>query len=224
MSESSHTSVQGKTRVKICGITSVNDALNAVRCGADAIGLVFYSSSPRYVTVKQAAEIAYAVGPFVTVTGLFVNESAEFVEQVLRQVPLQLLQFHGDETVEFCEQFSRPYIKAMRMRDGLNVDEAIAGYSSAIGVLLDTYRAGVPGGTGEKFDWDRVPETPACPIILAGGLTPDNVAAAVAQVKPYGVDVSGGVESTPGQKSSSKVEVFIRNATTYNATRCNISK
>lgn len=216
MNESSHASVRVKTRVKICGITSVTDALHAVRYGADAIGLVFYSPSPRYVTVKQAAEIAYAVGPFVTVTGLFVNESAESIGKVLQQVPLQLLQFHGDETVAFCEQFSRPYIKAMRMRDDLNVDEAIANYSSAVGVLLDTYRAGIPGGTGEKFDWNRVPKTPACPIVLAGGLTPDNVAAAIAQTKPYGVDVSGGVETTPGHKNSSKVEVFIRNAATYN--------
>lgn len=197
-------------RVKICGITSVADAQIAIKAGADAIGLVFYAPSPRAVSIAQAREIAASVGPFVTVVGLFVD--AAFVHEVLANVALHVLQFHGDESREFCEQFQRPYMKAIRMRPELDVAQAIAEYPSAAAILLDAYRPGVPGGTGETFDWQRVPVQATRPIVLAGGLTPENVALAVQSTQVYGVDVSGGVESAPGKKDLQKVEQFIHNA------------
>ena len=196
-------------RVKICGITSVDDALAAVNAGADAIGLVFYEPSPRYVSEELAREVALAVGPFVTVTGLFVNESQKTLERVLSRVPLQLLQFHGDELPEYCEHFSRPYMKAIRMREGVDVAQEISRFSSATGILLDAYRPGIPGGTGAVFDWQRVPQQAAKPIVLAGGLTPDNVVTAIEQTACYGVDVSGGVEASPGSKDHQKIKDFI---------------
>lgn len=199
-------------RVKICGITSVVDAQIAVKAGADAIGLVFYASSPRAVSISQAREIAASVGPFVTVVGLFVNADEVFVREILANVALHVLQFHGDESREFCEQFQRPYMKAIRMRPELDVTQAIAEYPSASAVLLDAYRPGVPGGTGETFDWQRVPVRAVKPIVLAGGLTSENVALAVQSTGVYGVDVSGGVESAPSKKDAHKVEQFIHNA------------
>jgi phosphoribosylanthranilate isomerase len=199
-------------RVKICGITSVADAQNAVMAGADAIGLVFYAPSPRAVSIEQAREIAASVGPFVTVVGLFVDADAAFVHQVLANVALHVLQFHGDESREFCEQFQRPYMKAIRMRPELDVEHAIAEYPSAAAILLDAYRPGVPGGTGETFDWQRIPLQAVRPIVLAGGLTADNIALAIQSTHVYGVDVSGGVESAPGKKDAHKVEQFINNA------------
>jgi phosphoribosylanthranilate isomerase len=199
-------------RVKICGITSVTDAQIAVKAGADAIGLVFYAPSPRAVSIEQAREIAASVGPFVTVVGLFVDADAVFIRAVLANVALHVLQFHGDEPREFCEQFQRPYMKAIRMRPELSVVQAIAEYSSAAAILLDAYRPGVPGGTGETFDWQRVPVQSVRPIVLAGGLTPENIALAVQSTQVYGVDVSGGVESSPGKKDPQKVEQFIHNA------------
>jgi phosphoribosylanthranilate isomerase len=199
-------------RVKICGITSVADAQTAVKAGADAIGLVFYAPSPRAVSVAQARAIAASVGPFVTVVGLFVNAEESYVNEVLANVAVHLLQFHGDESREFCEQFQRPYMKAIRMHPELDVAPAIAEYPSAAAILLDAYRPGVPGGTGETFDWQRVPAPAARPIVLAGGLTPENIALAVQSTQVYGVDVSGGVESAPGKKDAQKVEQFIRNA------------
>ena len=205
-------------RVKICGITSVADAQIAVKAGADAIGLVFYAPSPRAVSVAQAREIAASVGPFVTVVGLFVNAEVPFVHEVLDNVGLHVLQFHGDESREFCEQFQRPYMKAIRMRPELNVEQAIDEYPSAAAILLDAYRPGVPGGTGETFDWQRVPTQASRPIVLAGGLTAENVALATQATQVNGrdgvcgVDVSGGVESTPGKKDPQKVEQFIHNA------------
>ncbi|MFT6101993.1 MAG: phosphoribosylanthranilate isomerase [Candidatus Endobugula sp.] len=200
------------TRVKICGITSIDDALVAVEAGADAIGLVFYPPSPRYVSITVAAQIAQRVGPFVTVVGLFVNADKVEVNRVLSQVNLHVLQFHGDESAAFCESFQRPYMKVIRMKPELDVEQVINDYSSAVGVLLDAYKKGVPGGTGETFDWKRVPNGENLPaIILAGGLTPDNVASAVTATCPYGVDVSGGVESSPGKKCQNKVISFISN-------------
>ena len=199
-------------RVKICGITSVDDAQIAVEAGADAIGLVFYAPSPRAVSIEQAREIAASVGPLVTVVGLFVNADEALVCKVLANVALHVLQFHGDESSEFCEQFQRPYMKAIRMRPELDVSQAIAEYPSAAGILLDAYRPGVPGGTGETFDWQRVPAQAAKPIVLAGGLTPENVALAVQSIRVYGVDVSGGVEFAPGKKDAQKVEQFIHSA------------
>jgi phosphoribosylanthranilate isomerase len=201
-----------KCRVKICGITSLDDAHAAVAAGADAIGLVFYSKSPRHVNVEQARAIALAVGPFVTVVGLFVNAAAEEINSILQQVPLHVLQFHGDEDLDYCEQFARPYMKALRMKPGLDVEAQIAAYPTASGILLDAYRPGVPGGTGETFDWARVPTASKSPLILAGGLEPLNVKQAIEATRPYAVDVSGGVELAPGKKDSEKVVAFVQNA------------
>lgn len=197
-------------RVKICGITSIADAQLAVDAGADALGLVFYEPSPRAVTIDQAAEIARAIGPFVTLTGLFVNAQRDYIEQVLAQVPLNLLQFHGDESPEFCQSFSRPYMKAVRMKPKLDVNAEIQRFDSAQAILLDAYKKGVPGGTGESFDWQRVPKTSLRPIVLAGGLEPDNINIAIRETGVGSVDVSGGVERGPGQKSLDKVQRFIR--------------
>lgn len=199
-------------RVKVCGITSVADARSAVDAGADAIGLVFYDPSPRAVSIEQARSIAASVGPFVTVVGLFVDAQESFVRKVLANVSLHVLQFHGNETREFSEQFQRPYMKAIRMRPELDVMQEIDKYPTASAILLDAYRPGVPGGTGETFDWQRVPQTTSRHIVLAGGLTPENVAAAVRATRVYGVDVSGGVESSPGQKDPRKVAQFITHA------------
>lgn len=199
-------------RVKICGITSTQDAAFVASAGADAIGLVFYEPSPRFVSLETAAAIARLVGPFVSVVGLFVNANKETIEHVMQKVPLNLLQFHGDEPLDFCEQFSLPYMKAIRMREDLDVDHAMAHYPSASAILLDAYQAGVPGGTGESFDWQRVPKQASQHIVLAGGLTSDNVKTAIEQTRPYGVDVSGGVELSPGVKDSKKVAAFIDNA------------
>lgn len=199
-------------RVKICGITSTQDAAFVASAGADAIGLVFYEPSPRFVSLETAAAIARLVGPFVSVVGLFVNANKETIEHVMQKVPLNLLQFHGDEPLDFCEQFSLPYMKAIRMREDLDVGHAMARYPSASAILLDAYQAGVPGGTGESFDWQRVPKQSQQHIVLAGGLTSDNVKTAIEQTRPYGVDVSGGVELSPGVKDSKKVAAFIDNA------------
>lgn len=199
-------------RIKICGITSIEDAQLAINAGADAIGLVFYEPSPRSVTIEQAAVIAKSVGPFVTVVGLFVDAEEGFIKDVLAKVSLHVLQFHGNETPEFCRGFQRPYMKAIRMRPELNLPDAIGSYPDASAILLDAYRPGVPGGTGETFDWLRVPKNTLRPLVLAGGLTPENVALAISSVAVYGVDVSGGVESTPGKKAAHKITAFIRNA------------
>ncbi|WP_062067604.1 phosphoribosylanthranilate isomerase [Cellvibrio sp. OA-2007] len=201
-----------RARVKICGITNLEDANAVVAAGAEALGLVFYAASPRAVGIEQARAIALAAGPFTVVTGLFVNADPEFVTAVLNQVPLQLLQFHGDEDLAYCESFARPYMKAIRMRPELDVAAAIAQYPSASGILLDAYRAGVPGGTGETFDWARVPQFSTTPLVLAGGLTSANVASAIQATQVYGVDVSGGVESAPGKKDHGKITSFIHNA------------
>ncbi|MFC6632339.1 phosphoribosylanthranilate isomerase [Microbulbifer taiwanensis] len=199
-------------QVKICGITTIEDATAAVAAGADALGLVFYSASPRYIDAERAAAIAAAVPPFVTLTGLFVNAAAEEVLEILARVPLNLLQFHGDENAGYCAQFQRPYIKALRMKDGLDVLAAMNEHPRARGFLLDAYRPGVPGGTGETFDWQRVPQHSGRSIVLAGGLTPGNVAPAIESARPQAVDVSGGVEAAPGRKDPEKVAAFIRAA------------
>lgn len=197
-------------RSKICGITRIEDALVAVRAGADAIGLVFHAPSPRAVSVEQAAAIVRALPPFVTAVGLFVDMPRAEVLKVLDAVPLDLLQFHGDETPGQCEGYPRPYIKALRVRAGMDLHGQCEAFGSAAGVLLDTFVAGVPGGTGETFDWALVPRDLPKPVILAGGLSPANVAAAVAQVRPYAVDVSGGVEARKGIKDPQRVAEFIQ--------------
>ncbi|MBD8575711.1 phosphoribosylanthranilate isomerase [Pseudomonas syringae] len=197
-------------RSKICGITCIEDALAAVEAGADAIGLVFYPPSPRAVNVLQARAIIAALPPFVTTVGLFVNASRCELNETLEAVALDLLQFHGDETPEQCEGYHRPFIKALRVRPGDDIAAACQVYARASGLLLDAYVPGVPGGTGEAFDWGLIPEGLAKPVILAGGLTPDNVARAIAQVRPYAVDVSGGVELRKGIKNHDKMRAFMR--------------
>lgn len=199
-----------RTRIKICGITRPEDALEAARLGADALGMVFYTTSPRAVNIAQAQAIVAALPPFVTTVGLFVDAPAEEVAAILQRVPLGLLQFHGEEAPEYCAGFGRPYIKAVRMRPEVDLATEALRYSAAQGLLLDTYRPDQPGGTGEVFDWGRVPPGLAKPIILAGGLTPENVAEAVRTVRPYAVDVSGGVEQAKGIKNAEKLAAFIR--------------
>lgn len=199
-----------RTRSKICGITRVEDALAAVACGADAIGLVFYAQSSRAVTADRAAEIVACLPPFVDAVGLFVDADAAEVRSVMNTVRLDLLQFHGDEPPAYCDSFSVPYIKAARVRPGLNLVEYAARYSGAKGLLLDAYVEGVAGGTGERFDWSLIPSDLPKPIILAGGLTADNVANAIRQVRPYAVDVSGGVEREKGIKDAGKIAAFMR--------------
>ena len=198
-----------RTRIKICGITRVEDALHAIEAGADALGLVFYPPSPRYVSPEQAAQIAQKLPPFVTVTALFVNPSVEEVQKVLDSVRIDLIQFHGDEDDAFCSQFHKPFIKAIRVRQAQDVVAACVRFPSALALLLDSFKEGVPGGTGETFDWALIPAQITKPIILAGGLTVQNVAFAIAQVRPYAVDVSGGVEQSKGIKDASKVTEFI---------------
>lgn len=198
-----------RTRVKICGITRTGDADAAARLGADAIGLVFYPPSPRAVDLEQARALLQGLPPLVTVVGLFVDAPAQWVRDVLARVRLDLLQFHGDEQPDWCTQFELPYIKAVPMREGVDVAAAATRYASAQALLLDTYSAAVAGGTGTAFDWSRVPRELALPLMLAGGLTPENVAQAVRQVRPYAVDVSGGVEAAKGLKDAVKLAQFI---------------
>ncbi|MDH4873997.1 phosphoribosylanthranilate isomerase [Pseudomonas sp. BN515] len=199
-------------RIKICGITRIEDALAAIAAGADAIGFVFYAKSPRAVTPAQARAIIAALPPFVTTVGLFVDMPRAELARLLTEVPLDLLQFHGDEGPEDCAGYGRPYIKALRVKPGDDVAAAISRYPAASGILLDTYVPGTPGGTGEAFDWSLVPRDAAKPLILAGGLTPENVSDAVRQVRPYAVDVSGGVEASKGIKDAAKIQAFIQQA------------
>ncbi|MES9859053.1 MAG: phosphoribosylanthranilate isomerase [Sedimenticola sp.] len=199
-----------RVRVKICGITRPEDARQAVSMGADAIGLVFYPPSPRAVSAEQAAEIVYGLPPFVTVVGLFVNASRGEVADILARTRLDLLQFHGDETPEACSGHGRPFIKALRMREGIDLAELREHYGDAAGLLLDSYQKGVPGGTGATFEWERIPQRMAGEIILAGGLSAGNVESAIHQVRPYAVDVSGGVEREKGIKDGSKIDAFMR--------------
>ena len=196
-------------RIKICGITRVEDALVAAEAGADAIGLVFYDKSPRAVSIQQARQILAALPPFVTTVGLFVNSSRCELDEILDVVPLDLLQFHGDESAEDCEGFHRPYLKALRVKAGDDVRAQAGLFATAAGILLDTYVTGVPGGTGESFDWSLVPHDLSKPVILAGGLSVANVRAAISQVRPYAVDVSGGVERSKGIKDADKIRSFI---------------
>lgn len=199
-----------RTRVKICGITNVEDALSAVKFGADALGLVFYAPSPRAVTLEQAKEISAAVPAFVTMVGLFVNAEKTEIENIVSEVGIDLIQFHGDELPAFCRQFNRPYIKAVRVKPDTNLVQYADVFSDAKALLLDAYTEGVPGGTGKSFDWDLIPHHLAKPIILAGGLSAENVAQAIERVKPYAVDVSGGVERAKGLKDVKKIQEFMQ--------------
>lgn len=199
------------TRVKICGITRPEDAQTAVAFGADALGIVFYGKSPRSVTVSQAQEIASVVPPFVTLVALFVDEPAQQISRILELLPVGLLQFHGDEPADFCRQFCRPWIKALRVQPQLDIAASCEDYGDASGILLDAFQDGVPGGTGNTFDWNLAgrPLPLPLPLVLAGGLNPENVASAIAQLRPSAVDVSGGVETAPGIKDPDKIRRFI---------------
>ncbi len=198
-----------RTRIKICGITRVEDARAAVQLGADAIGLVFYAPSPRCVSVGQACAIIDAIPPFVTVAGLFVDPASEHVESVLRCCRLSLLQFHGTEAPDFCGRFDLPYLKAARVKAGVDLVQYLAPYARAQGWLLDAYHERLYGGTGESFDWNLIPHDLSRPVILSGGLTPENVGAAIRQVRPWAVDVSSGVEAAKGVKDAAKIAAFI---------------
>lgn len=202
-----------RTRIKICGLTDPEDALAAAKAGADALGLVFYPPSPRHIEIDQAWSIIDVLPAFVTTTALFVNPEPGLVKSVIQGLQIDLLQFHGDETPAFCEQFERPYIKAVRMQPDTDLAELSRRYATARALLLDTYVKGVPGGTGEAFNWDWVApskrDDDCLPIILAGGLMPENVAQAIQTVRPWAVDVSGGVEVTPGEKSERRIQSFV---------------
>jgi phosphoribosylanthranilate isomerase len=204
-----HNPYKMRTRVKICGITRVTDAVAAAEAGADAIGLVFYPPSPRHVEVEQAQAIMRELPAFVTTVALFVNADASTVAEVVDATGVDLLQFHGDETPEFCAAQRRPWLRAVRMRADIDLEDEAERYAGARGLLLDAYRPGVPGGTGETFEWSRVPESLGGRVIVAGGLTPSNVGDAIRALRPVAVDVSGGVEADKGIKDPVKVKTFI---------------
>jgi phosphoribosylanthranilate isomerase len=198
-------------RVKICGITTIEDALHAVQAGADALGFVFHAASPRNVSPEQAAAIIRALPPFVQAVGLFVNADSDFVNSTADRCRLDLVQLHGDEPPEYCDQVSRRVIKAFRVKDIASLD-SVRNYRVA-GILLDAYSPKAFGGTGLTFNWEIAQGANTYgPVILAGGLTPDNVRQAVERATPYGVDVSGGVEAAPGRKDPEKIREFIRRA------------
>jgi phosphoribosylanthranilate isomerase len=199
-------------RVKICGITRLQDLHVACEAGADALGFVFYEKSPRHVSIASAAALVRELPPFVQSVGLFVNAEPAFVEAVLHAVPLDLLQFHGDESPADCARYGRPYIKAVRVTPSTDLLKCAADFETARGLLLDAYVPGVPGGTGESFDWKLIPPGLPKPVILSGGLTPANVAAAITQVRPWAVDVSSGVEAAKGIKDPHHVAQFIAKA------------
>lgn len=197
------------TAVKICGITRLEDALTSIHAGAQAIGFVFYPSSPRYIAPTAAGAILRALPPFITTVGLFVDAPAEEVRAIVAQVPLQLLQFHGAETPAYCRQFERPYMKAVRMGPEVDLLQYARDYEDARALLLDAYVEGLHGGSGVVFDWSRVPVNLPVPVILSGGLTVENVGDAVRRVRPSAVDVSSGVESAKGIKDAGKIAAFI---------------
>ncbi|MDP1539627.1 MAG: phosphoribosylanthranilate isomerase [Moraxellaceae bacterium] len=198
-----------RTRVKICGITRLVDVDAAVNAGADALGFVFYAPSPRAVTVEQASPLVMATAPFVSTVGLFVDADAEYVRTVLTELPLSLLQFHGEEDNAFCASFGKPWIKALRVRPEDDVAARMLAWPDAHGFLLDAWHPSAPGGTGHQFNWQQVPQQSAKPLILAGGLTADNVGLAIRSTKPFAVDVSGGVEYSHGIKDASKINAFM---------------
>lgn len=197
-------------RTKVCGITRLEDLQFVIDAGADAVGLVFYPKSKRYVDLDLAAELVANVPAFVTVTGLFVDETPENIQNILETVSLDLLQFHGNESPEYCQQFKKPYIKAVRVQAGMDLVQYATNFKGARGLLLDAFVDGVPGGTGHTFDWSLIPDELSLPLILSGGLNPNNVKAAIQAVKPYAVDVSSGVEVRPGIKDAQKIQDFIK--------------
>lgn len=211
-----------RTRIKLCGMTRVSDVEQADRLGADAIGLVFYPPSPRAVTPQQAADLARAASGFCTRVALFVDPTEDEVERVLATVPIDVLQFHGQESPEFCRRFERPWIKALRVRDAETLVRELEHYNEASTLLLDAFKPGIPGGTGEQFNWNLIPERWRSRILLAGGLTPANVRDAVSRVLPWGVDVSGGIEAAKGVKEPGKMTEFVRQVSLADAQRDSI--
>jgi phosphoribosylanthranilate isomerase len=199
-----------RTRIKICGLKEPAHARLAAREGADAIGLVFAPKSPRLVDATRAAQIAAVVPPFVTIVGLFVNAPAAEIHRILEQVPIDLLQFHGDEPPETCESFGRPYVRAVRMEEGVDLVEYALRFSRAKALLLDAHVPGEAGGTGRTFDWTRIPRDLPLPLVLSGGLDAANVGRAIREVRPWAVDVSSGVERERGVKDPAKIAEFIR--------------
>ena len=199
-----------RVRTKICGITRIEDARAAIDAGADALGFVFYQASPRYIAPLSAQEIISRLAPFPAKVGLFVDPDREFVSAVLETVNLDIIQFHGDEDPGFCRSFNRPYIKAVRMEQGVDLREMCRHYADAAALLLDSYSETAHGGTGTCFDWSLIPAGLSKPVILAGGLTVANVGRAIAAYKPYAVDVSSGVELDKGVKDKTKIIAFIR--------------
>jgi phosphoribosylanthranilate isomerase len=197
-----------RTRIKICGITRLADALQVANLGGDAIGLTFYANSPRVVDIETAVAIREAMPPFVTVTALFLNEETEWVDQVVQAVRPDCLQFHGEEPADFCQRWARPYIKAIPMASITDVNAYARQYSAAQGFLLDSNVAGRRGGSGDTFDWSKIPSAFDFPLVLAGGLNPSNVSAAITQVKPWAVDVSSGVENSKGDKDANLIDQF----------------
>ena len=200
------------TKVKICGITSVDDALAAVDAGADAIGLVFYDRSKRHIEAKAAQRIVARLGPFVTTVGLFVNAPLDTVERTCLETGIHVVQLHGDEDATYCEGLSIPFVKAIRMAPDIDPQQAVTSFSQAAGILFDAWHPDQYGGTGQCFDWRRLSDVAGQSIILAGGLNADNVAAAVAETRPYAVDVSGGVELAPGKKDAFLMQRFVKAA------------
>ncbi|QEP43722.1 phosphoribosylanthranilate isomerase [Ectothiorhodospiraceae bacterium BW-2] len=207
-----------RVHVKICGITRPEDGLFAAACGVDAIGLVFYPPSPRAVTLEQAAAVVARLPPFVSVVALLVNPTVTEVEAVLAQIAPDILQFHGQESDEFCRQFQRRYIKALAVQSGSSVVQLVSAYPEASALLLDAWHPKLHGGSGEAFDWGLIPPLTQ-PLILAGGLNPDNVATAIATVHPYAVDVSSGVESRKGCKDHTKISRFLTEVEQCNVNR-----
>ena len=208
-----------RTRIKICGITRPEDGLAAASLGVDAIGLVFYPPSPRAVDAAAASAIIRSLPPFVTSVGLFVNAEPAAVRDILRQVPLALLQFHGDEAPDYCAAFDRPYLKAVPMGAGADVADYARRFDRAAGLLLDSHGGACVGGTGQGFDWSVIPAHRAKPIVLAGGLSPANVAQAVRQIRPYGVDVSSGVEAAKGVKDLHLMRMFVEGVNSGDSSR-----
>lgn len=200
------------TAVKICGITRLEDALTAARCGAHAIGFVFHRPSPRYVPPEKAGAIIRALPPFVTTVALFVDAQPQQVREALSQAPVNLLQFHGAETPEYCRQFGLPYMKAVRVRTGVDLLQYASDYQDAKALLLDAFVDGVHGGTGATFDWDLIPQGLPLPVVLSGGLNSANVTGAIRKVRPWAVDVSSGVEAGKGIKDAAKIAAFISGA------------
>ena len=198
-----------RTRVKICGITKKKDALFASNLGADALGFVFYKDSPRYIDPINAGKIISYLHPFILRVGLFVNNDEEFVRDSIIKSKINFLQFHGDETEKYCNQFNLPYIKAISMKEDINLLECCKEYESASALLLDTFSKKLKGGTGTVFDWKKIPSKVSLPLIIAGGLNSENIKSLIKTVKPFCVDVSGGVESSKGVKDEEKMKEFM---------------